>query len=293
MLTIEGQTANIPGFGKLALPDESREAVHARAKKTGEPCPLGTIASAGMGLPGSVDGQIAELLSRDTVLQRQALSDTYSTWLDGLTRDVAPAFRAAQDVSRNMDLKDEIREQRAMEKLAPALEAFPKVLDAGLEPLVRRVDKLTDAVSMALLPAEIEGYGILAREMRAAEVRRRFMETPEAQRPGLALDLAGRGALDALHALDDDPVTGILLDNNLRPRVRETALRAIGGGPLLTLWRDTIGHAEHAASYAGAIAAILGNAMPFRADFNISGPDKVTEAVKRAVKHAGLEPWKQ
>jgi len=263
MLRIENGAAVIPGFGTLPLPDSSLEDQFMRSAKTTNPSPLGTMASAAFGLPASVDAQMAELFARDTVAERASLAPSYELWLGELVNNVAPAVRKCADVLKNQDLKEQVRDQRAMETLKPAVEALPAVFEKGLAPLENRVETLSRAVEMALMPEPVEGAALMVREQRAAEVRARALGLKELERVPFALGLASRGRVEAVHALGDDPAALEVIRPEDMLRVRETLLDALGGTALRTMWQDSIGHLEQAAAYADAIGIILANNLPF------------------------------
>lgn len=299
MLKIErnstGPVAVITAPGvKVAQPlrDAPERDMERTTKATG-PSPFGSIASSGLGLPEGMDWQLGQIVANDTQLERKALAATYSAWMKGILADVAPGVQAALAVARNRDLKDSVREARTLEKLAPALEKLPFAIEKGLAPLLEQAEQLTGLAVAALLPEPIEGHGLMVRELRAGEIRRRALEMPENERPRFALALAGRGLVDALHALDDDPGgVGLVAEEPMR-RAREVLMRKIGGAGFLEAWRDSIRFAEVAAAYGDAIAGQIMSAMPIPK--REKAPTDLLASVKTIVAghadRARLNPW--
>lgn len=279
--------------GPVRLPAGGQNEIMERMKPTQDASPFTGLCSQGLGLPQSTDNALADVTGRDTIFERRELAGAYQEMAKGLMGDVSTSITAAGRILKDSDLKDEVKAARAAEKLAPALEALPKVFERALEPLQERAELLTLAVTAALLPAPTEGMGAMIRELRAGEIRRAAEAMPENDRHAFALRLAGNGKIDALHALDDDPSGRAIVDADTLTRAREVALRKIGGADLLSAWRDSLVLLEKAAATADVLSGQIMRHMPVKSAATYPGQ---TQATKRRIadmtKRARVNPWR-
>lgn len=237
------------------------------------------------------DAHLDQVLSHDTHHERQALTGVYESWKNLLLRDVVGPFQVAGKVLGNGDLKDEVKQARAMEAMQPALESLPNAFNVGMKPILDRAAVLTTAVQAALLPAPAQGETAIIRELRADQVRRRALEMKATELPKFALELAQRGRVDAFHALEDDPCGVQFLDATATTRAREMLLDTLGGRNLAIAWKDSLHLAEVAASRAEIVAARVLAMLPLQEPPKFRFLNQVQGQVAGFVSRARLPVW--
>lgn len=152
--------------------------------------------------------QYSAILDRDNLYERPIFRPFYDAVADAAKRTMVEPMRRAADILGNDDLKTDRALSRATELLSPALDklstALRNAFDAGP---VARWDRfvlvLTNAVGLPL-PESVQE--VMRRELRAAEVRGLFRGLDKPARLAELHRLMSRGAVEALAALEDDPL---------------------------------------------------------------------------------------
>jgi hypothetical protein len=282
---IEGQ-----GFEKMRLPVPHPADPEERSTRAqGQTSLFGIMPLLG-GLTKD-DAHLGAILNHDTVFERQMLQDTYRSWMQTLSRDLVEPVGRARKVLQDTDLKDAVRDARAREALQPGLESMSSALEVGMKPILDRAAALTIAVEAALLPAPATGEAAIIRELRADQVRRRAMDMKPSEVPKFAIQLAERGMVDALHALEDDPCGVRFLDATVTTRAREMLLDTLGGLALAVAWKDALHLAEVAASRAEIVAGRVLAMLPLQEPPRFRFLAAVQEQVAGFVSRARLPVW--
>jgi|GEM_PF-5253741 hypothetical protein len=144
-------------------------------------------------LPGGLTGQ-------DNAREREAFAGDYAKWAPALA-DLAEAAGKARRYAHNTDLSQEGNNKRRLALVEGPLRNMEVILNTSVSSFERDLDVIEGLMAAAVEPSPVEGYAVLARELRAIEVRGIFSGMESHARMAPLRDLARRGDLEALEAV--------------------------------------------------------------------------------------------
>ena len=242
----------------VAYPDPARDDMFHRGAST--PSPLEEIKQL---FPPDQWIAMSTFINSDSEGARRSLAAFDAKLLDAIyAAGVPKAMESAKRVMQNNDLRPEVKSKRAAE---PLLEALMELDVKLLEPVadqVKTFHRYRDVANAAFKPEKPEIGFEAVQELKAQEIRRIVSETPKDERVTLLDRLGKSGNLEALGALQSDPLGRKFAGDEIMQVVERNALDAHGIGFVITDRERSRDIAEAAGHRAAALTRALLKTVP-------------------------------